>query len=128
MEKRHALIIDDNRMNIDILGILLGREGIEYSAVEYPKSLSATLNSMEHLDVIFLDLEFLDNNGFRLFAEIRAHPRYRQVTIAACTMHLNQIQQVREAGFDSFLGKPLNAQKFPDQLRRILAGQPVWEV
>jgi hypothetical protein len=34
----------------------------------------------------------------------------------------------REAGFHSFLGKPLNVGRFPNLLRRILSGQPVWEV
>ena len=33
----------------------------------------------------------------------------------------------REAGFDSFVGKPLSAQKFPEQLQRILTGKAVWE-
>ena len=32
-----------------------------------------------------------------------------------------------QAGFHSFLGKPLNVEKFPDQLQQILAGEPVWD-
>ena len=32
------------------------------------------------------------------------------------------------AGFDGFLGKPLNRNRFPEQVRRILEGEGVWEV
>jgi CheY-like chemotaxis protein len=127
MVKRHALIIDDNRMNIDILGILLRREGVEYTAVESPQSLDSVLNNLETIDVIFLDLEFQNSNGFQILEHIKAHPRFGRVPTAACTVHLNQIHQAREAGFDSFVGKPLSAQKFPDQLQRILTGTAVWE-
>jgi len=38
------------------------------------------------------------------------------------------IDVARRAGFDSFIGKPLDLRGFPDQIRRILNGQPVWEV
>jgi two-component system cell cycle response regulator DivK len=41
---------------------------------------------------------------------------------------LEQLTKARQAGFDGFLGKPLDMDRFPDQVRRILAGEPVWEM
>jgi two-component system cell cycle response regulator DivK len=38
------------------------------------------------------------------------------------------MNKARASGFDGFLGKPLDADRFPDQIRRILAGEPVWEM
>jgi len=31
------------------------------------------------------------------------------------------------AGFDGFIGKPLDPDRFPEQISRLLSGQPVWE-
>jgi two-component system cell cycle response regulator DivK len=35
--------------------------------------------------------------------------------------------KAQDAGFDGFLGKPLNRKRFPDQVRRIINGESVWE-
>jgi two-component system, cell cycle response regulator DivK len=46
------------------------------------------------------------------------------VTAEAST---DQMNKAKDSGFDGFLGKPLDPDRFPDQIRRILAGEPVWE-
>ena len=38
-----------------------------------------------------------------------------------------QLTRAREAGFDGFLGKPLDPDRFPEQIRRLLRGEQVWE-
>jgi two-component system cell cycle response regulator DivK len=38
------------------------------------------------------------------------------------------MDRARAAGFDGFLGKPLDPDRFPDQIQKILNGQPVWEL
>jgi two-component system cell cycle response regulator DivK len=40
---------------------------------------------------------------------------------------LEQMKKAKDSGFDGFLGKPLDPDRFPDQIRRILSGEPVWE-
>jgi two-component system cell cycle response regulator DivK len=37
------------------------------------------------------------------------------------------MNKAKSSGFDGFLGKPLDPDKFPDQIRRILNGEAVWE-
>jgi two-component system cell cycle response regulator DivK len=39
-----------------------------------------------------------------------------------------QINKARASGFDGFLGKPLDPDRFPEQIRRILANESVWEM
>jgi two-component system cell cycle response regulator DivK len=39
-----------------------------------------------------------------------------------------QIDKAKAAGFNGFLGKPLNLDRFPDQMKNILSGLPVWEL
>jgi two-component system, cell cycle response regulator DivK len=38
------------------------------------------------------------------------------------------MRKAREASFDGFIGKPLNPDHFPEQIRQILSGEPVWEL
>jgi len=40
---------------------------------------------------------------------------------------LDQMRSAQLAGFNGFIGKPLNPDRFPDQIRRILTGEAVWE-
>jgi two-component system cell cycle response regulator DivK len=32
------------------------------------------------------------------------------------------------AGFDGFIGKPLNPDKFPEQIHKVLSGEKVWDL
>jgi hypothetical protein len=48
--------------------------------------------------------------------------------VVACTVHLNEIVDVRETGFNGFLGKPLDGARFSQQLHRILNRESIWEI
>ena len=128
MATQHALIIDDNRANIDVLILLLTEEGISYTAIQSPRLMDNVLAEVGHCDVVFLDLEIPNHDGFEILKRLRAYPEFADVPIVAYTVHTSEIDVARRAGFHSFLGKPLNAQRFSQQLARILRGESVWEI
>ena len=80
------------------------------------------------VSVIFLDLEMPRYNGYEILAMLKSLPELAGVPVIAYTTHISHMREARVAGFDSFLGKPLNRQLFPKQLARILQGEEVWEV
>ena len=125
---KHALIVDDNPANVEVMEQLLLREGVAAVSTNSPHDVAAALDAMPSIDVIFLDLEFPSGDGYKLIEVLRADARLENVPIVAYTVHLSQQNEARDAGFHSFLGKPLNVDRFPDQLRRILSGESVWEV
>jgi two-component system, cell cycle response regulator DivK len=124
----HALIIDDNSLNIEILEKLLSIEGFSHSAVTTPLDLDSALDAANQIDVVFLDLEIPNHNGFDILGELKADERIQGAPVVAYTVHTSEIDVAREAGFDGFLGKPLDAKRFPEQLQRILSGRKVWEI
>jgi CheY-like chemotaxis protein len=128
MTGAHALVIDDNELNIDVLTMLLANEGLSFTAIQFPRELPAVLESLETIDIVFLDLEFPAGDGFQILSELRTNPDLENVPIVAYTVHTSEIDTARRAGFNSFIGKPLDAKRFPHQLKRILNRQPVWEV
>jgi two-component system cell cycle response regulator DivK len=126
MSEEYAVIIEDNRLNVDILAMLLKKEGMDYLVARTPADIPALLDQDHAIKVIFLDIQFPDYNGFEVLEGLKADGRLANVPVVAYTMHTSEINKARSAGFHSFLGKPLDAHKFPDQLRRILNGESVW--
>lgn len=124
----HALIIDDNRNNIDVLTMLLEREGVSQTAVQNARQVSKTLDQIDKVDVVFLDLEFPYGDGFQVLKTVKALPEFADVPVIAYTVHTSEIDEVRRAGFDGFLGKPLDSRRFSGQIKRILDGVPVWDI
>jgi CheY-like chemotaxis protein len=124
----HALIIDDNKTNIEVLTMMLAQQGVDFTASQSASNLDTLLDSIEKLDVIFLDLELPNYDGFEILTQLKSKPQLTGVPIVAYTVHNSEIDIARKAGFHSFLGKPLSMKKFPEQLQKILAGTPVWEV
>jgi two-component system cell cycle response regulator DivK len=125
---RFALIIDDNQSNLEALGVLLKKEGITPVMAQSPRDIPAIMDRMPRIDVVFLDLEFPNHNGFQLVSQLKQMEHLQDAPVVAYSVHVSELNEVRAAGFHSFIGKPLSVERFPDQLRRILRGQSVWEV
>jgi CheY-like chemotaxis protein len=81
-------------------------------------------------DVFLLDIHVSPHNGFGMLAMLRQHPHYAGKMVIALTASVmnEEINQLKEAGFDGVLAKPLNFHTFPDTLLRILAGEHIWTV
>jgi CheY-like chemotaxis protein len=126
MSDIHALIIDDNRENVDILAELLTLEGVGFTRVDNPTQLEDRIQGINALDIIFLDLEMPKIDGFQLLELFHTDPRFDGVPVVAYTVHVSEINVARQVGFHSFLGKPLDADMFPEYLSRILNGERVW--
>jgi CheY-like chemotaxis protein len=124
----HALIIDDDANNIGILAQLLIWEGLSYTQVLSATELKKILPVLQKVDVVFLDLEMPDVDGYAVLEMLKLDNRFDTVPIVAHTVHFGEINNAQHVGFHSFLGKPLNMDRFPAQLARILNGEHVWAI
>lgn len=124
-----VLVVEDNVSNFVLIARMLGYLGIHcewktsgYEVVEYADTLP-------RLDLILMDIRLPYEDGYGALKKIRASERFKSVPIIAVTAEASheQMKKARESGFDGFLGKPLDPDRFPDQIRRILNGEPVWE-
>jgi two-component system, cell cycle response regulator DivK len=127
MANLHALIIDDDAYSIYVMERLLDQEDISYTAVADPSLLAGMLQTLETVDIVFLDLEMPKLDGYEVLALLKKHLA-STVPIVACTVHTAEINNTRRQGFFSFVAKPLDLDRFSDQLHRILNGNPVWEL
>ncbi len=124
-----VLVVEDNVSNFVLIARMLGYLGIHcewktsgYEVLEYADSLP-------RLDLILMDIRLPYEDGYGAQKKLRAADRFKLVPIVAVTAEasLEQMKKAKDAGFDGFLGKPLDPDRFPDQIRRILSGDQVWE-
>lgn len=125
MSQIHALVIDDNAQNLKVLSQLLAKQGVSCTEVGNASALNDVLAGLEHVDVVFLDLEMPGIDGYHAKELLRS--ALGNTPIVAYTVHVSEINAVKQLGFDGFIGKPLDMTRFPDQLARILRGEQVWE-
>jgi len=94
-----------------------------YEIVEYADTLPK-------LDLILLDIRLPYEDGYSALRKLRSSSSLRNTLVVAVTAEasMDQMKKAREAGFDGFLGKPLDPDRFPEQINRILSGDPVWEL
>jgi two-component system, cell cycle response regulator DivK len=80
------------------------------------------------LDLILLDLQLPLKDGYAILEELRADETLAHIPVVAVTANVIQrdVERARDAGFDGFIGKPINGVYFSEWMRRILAGEIVW--
>jgi len=124
-----VLVVEDNVSNFVLIARLLGFIGVHcewktsgYEVVEYADTLPK-------LDLILMDIRLPYEDGYSAMRKIRQSPRLKSIPIVAVTAEasLEEMNKARQAGFDGFMGKPLDPDRFPDQIQKILAGASVWE-
>jgi two-component system cell cycle response regulator DivK len=126
MVNKHALIIDDDAYNVYIMERFLDRENISYTAVSDTLVLENILEGLEQVDLVLLDLEMPKRDGYQLVNVLRRYLDAR-VPIVACTVHTAEINRTRKLGFSGFIAKPLDMDRFSEQVERILNGETIWD-
>lgn len=127
MSRAHALIIDDDIGSSMVLVNLLEVEDVSATVINGTADFADQLDDIPDCDVIFLDLEMPDLDGYQVFDLLMADARFQQVPIVACSVHSNEIAHTRRSGLSGFIAKPLDPARFPAQLERMLSGEAVWD-
>ncbi|MBW6471549.1 MAG: response regulator [Anaerolineaceae bacterium] len=125
-----VLVVEDNVSNFVLMARMLGYLGIHcewktsgYEVVEFADSLPK-------LDLILMDIRLPYEDGYSALKKIQKSERLKNIPVVAITAEADplQIEKAKAAGFNGFLGKPLNLDRFPDQMKKIISGVPVWEL
>jgi two-component system cell cycle response regulator DivK len=76
-----------------------------------------------------LDIQLPYEDGYAILKQIRANPKLNTARVVALTANvlLQDEIQARTAGFDGFIGKPIDFDRFPHQIQSVLRGEQVWQ-
>jgi len=123
---RHILLAEDVDINREIVKALLEPTQVEIDcAVNGKEALSMFGQSSEKYDVIFMDMQMPEMDGYEATRLIRALdlPRAKTIPIIAMTANVfrEDVEKCLEAGMDSHIGKPLD---FNDVMEKLYTYLP----
>ncbi len=127
----YILVVEDNMQNMILISRLLDYIGVrryEWKASGW--EILKVVEDMPRIDLILLDLHLPHENGFEVLAKVRSDPRLKETRVVAVTADVNPetTEEAKKAGFDGFLGKPIDPERFPQQVTDILQGKRVWSI
>ena len=117
----HILIVEDNPQSLELMTYLLRTAGhTVHSAQTGTQALQA--NRTRSLDLILLDLQLPDLDGYEVLRALRdedRHPTAKIVAVTAVAM-VGDRERTLTAGFDHYVPKPINPRTFVSEIENWL--------
>jgi PAS domain S-box-containing protein len=112
--EREVLYIEDNPANMRLVKkIISGLGGVRLLMAESAEEGLALLKTgRPHL--ILMDINLPGMDGFEALGRLRGNPETREIPVVAVTASAmpDQVKRIQKAGFDDYLTKPINLQRF----------------
>ena len=124
LPKMHILVADDIQQNIDLISILLGREGHQITTAN--NGIAAVhLFNQQTFDLIIMDVQMPKLDGLSATSKIRIIEVEKNLTrtpIIALTASVLQEDRLAafEAGMDGFASKPIDMKELTREMMRVL--------
>ena len=115
------LIVEDNEKNMKLVRDVLQAKG--YTTIEAVTGEEGVRLATERKpDLILMDIQLPGINGIEALRVLRANPDTATIPAIAVTASVMQQDRkhITEAGFDGYLGKPLNLKEFLEAVRAML--------
>jgi len=133
MDDKYFLYVEDDPSSRLVMKLLIEKtlHTKNYTIFENSESFLERLRELPmHPAIIMLDIHVPPQNGFQLLSLIRANAEYTDIKVIALTASVmnEEVEKLRNSGFDGAIGKPINLSLFPSLIKRILDGESVWQV
>jgi signal transduction histidine kinase/DNA-binding response OmpR family regulator len=128
LEGKKALIIDDNKRNLEILTHVLELSNMEVvqmrQSIEVIPFLKQKLEKGIQYDIAIIDIQMPHLSGYDLATGIRKldPPLCHLPLLAFSSSTLSRSRKYREAGFNGFLPKPIGRSKLLKMIERLIGG------
>jgi two-component system, cell cycle response regulator DivK len=117
-----VLIVEDNEKNLKLVRDILQVKGyatLEATTAEDGIRLVATRKP----DLVLMDIQLPGMNGIDALRVLRNDPATAKIPVIAVTASVMQQDRklITDAGFDAYVGKPINLKEFLEAVRNALA-------
>lgn len=115
------LIVEDNDKNLKLVRDVLQVKG--YETIESGTAEDGIRLAQERKpDLILMDIQLPGMNGIEAIGVLRADPSTAAIPVVAVTASVmtHDRNLITEAGFDGYVGKPINLKEFLDTVQRML--------
>jgi two-component system, cell cycle response regulator DivK len=116
-----VLIIEDNDKNLKLVRDVLRVKG--YATIEATTAEDGIVLARDRKpDLILMDIQLPGMNGIDALRVLRADPATATIRAIAVTASVMQQDRnlITDAGFDGYVGKPINLKEFLDAVRTTL--------
>jgi two-component system cell cycle response regulator DivK len=113
------LIVEDNEKNMKLVRDVLQVKG--YRTLEAVTAEDGIRLASEHKpDLVLMDIQLPGMNGIDALGVLRGDPATAGIPVIAVTASVMQQDRklITEAGFDGYIGKPINLKEFLDTVQR----------
>ena len=118
-----VLIVEDNEKNMKLARDVLQAKG--YAVLEAVTGEEGVrIGKEKKPDLVLMDIQLPGINGIEALRQLRADPALEKTPIVAFTASVTPTDrsEINAAGFDAFVGKPINLREFVDTVRRLVEG------
>ncbi len=127
----HVLVIEDNIYNYTLIARLLKFLGVKY--IDWSRTgrqVQGLGSSLPRIDLVLLDIHLPYEDGYATLERLRTNERFGETRVVAVTAEATEdnMRRAREAGFDGFIAKPIDPDRFPEQVNTLLTGEEIWDL
>lgn len=128
-----VLYVEDDPQSRKLMRMLLqGRMNLsDVTILEDSQNFLERVEALEPKpDIVFLDIHVKPYNGFAMLEMLRGLDWGHDTPIVALTASVmnEEVQQLRSAGFNGCVAKPIDLTTFPEVVDHILQGETVWRI
>ena len=130
LQELTVLIVEDNVSNFILMARMLSHVGIRCEWKTSGFEVLEYADTLPRVDLILMDIRLPYENGYQALNKLRQDDKFKKLPVVAVTAYASedQMKRAQEAGFDGFIGKPIDPDRFPAQVQRMLRGESVWEI
>jgi two-component system cell cycle response regulator DivK len=115
------LIVEDNDKNMTLARDILQARG--YATLEAVTGEDGVRIAVERRpELVLMDIQLPGINGIEALRRLRADAATAAIPVVAVTASVmaTDRRQITDAGFDGYIGKPINLKEFLETVRRVL--------
>ncbi|MBC8171825.1 MAG: response regulator [Anaerolineae bacterium] len=129
----YIVYVEDDPESREIMALLLAEDmGLKDFLILHDSQNFMT--KIEQLprqpDLFLLDIHVTPHSGFEMLTMLRQHPTFATSPVIALTASVmnDEVQHLKQAGFNGVISKPVDLDTFPEKIQRILNGETIWNV
>ena len=126
MKGARALVVDDAADIRLLADLVLSMAGFQVTAASSGREALRFLSVNELPDIVLLDVQMPDVDGWETLSRLRADPRTAELPIVLCTVKGLPEDTLKgwSLGCDGYLGKPFDIGGLVDELHGVLRRRP----
>jgi CheY-like chemotaxis protein len=125
--KATVLLVEDDMASLELAAYLLEHQGYRiHRAEDGRQGLDIARRLADQLDLILSDIQMPNMDGYELLRELRGNPAMAGIPVVAITAFSmrGDEQAILNAGFDGYISKPIDPERFTTQVSQWLSAEP----